>query len=220
MKYLDAYRDPALARRLLDELRRTASTPWRIMEVCGGPTHTLVRQGIDELPPAGIRMIHGPGCPVCVTPLETLDRAMAIVGRPGTILTSFGDMLRVPGTDTDLLSLRARGADVRVVYTPMDAVRIAADRRSARSSSSPSGSRRPHRPTPWRCCTPHAIPSRRTTGGTHRRGLPSGAGRPGHPAHAGRSPARGGHAPGRAASAHLLRRQKHRGPGQACARPV
>ena len=127
MKYLDEYRDPALARRLLDELRRTASTPWRIMEVCGGRTHTLVRQGIDELLPAGIRMIHGPGCPVCVTPLETLDRAMAIAGRPGTILTSFGDMLRVPGTDTDLLSLRARGADVRVVYTPMDAVRIAAD---------------------------------------------------------------------------------------------
>ena len=127
MKYLDEYRDPALARRLLDELRRTASTPWRIMEVCGGQTHTLVRQGIDELLPAGIRMIHGPGCPVCVTPLETLDRAMAIAGRPGTILTSFGDMLRVPGTDTDLLSLRARGADVRVVYTPMDAIRIAAD---------------------------------------------------------------------------------------------
>ncbi|MFI2722449.1 hydrogenase formation protein HypD [Streptomyces collinus] len=127
MKYLDEYRDPALARRLLDELRRTASAPWRIMEVCGGQTHTLVRQGIDELLPAGIRMIHGPGCPVCVTPLETLDRAMAIAGRPGTILASFGDMLRVPGTDTDLLSLRARGADVRVVYTPMDAVRIARD---------------------------------------------------------------------------------------------
>ncbi|WP_432118548.1 hydrogenase formation protein HypD [Streptomyces sp. bgisy032] len=125
MKYLDEYRDPALARRLLDELRRTASAPWRIMEVCGGQTHTLVRQGIDELLPAGIRMIHGPGCPVCVTPLETLDRAMALAARPGVILTSFGDMLRVPGTGTDLLSLRARGADVRVVYTPMDAVRIA-----------------------------------------------------------------------------------------------
>jgi hydrogenase expression/formation protein HypD len=95
------------------------------MEVCGGQTHTLVRQGIDELLPAGIRMIHGPGCPVCVTPLETLDRAMAIAARPGVIFTSFGDMLRVPGTDTDLLSLRARGADVRVVYTPMDAVHIA-----------------------------------------------------------------------------------------------
>ncbi|MGW2817377.1 hydrogenase formation protein HypD [Streptomyces sp. NPDC001415] len=125
MKYLDEYRDPALARQLLDELRHTATRPWRIMEVCGGQTHTLVRQGIDELLPAGIRMIHGPGCPVCVTPLETLDRAMSIAARPGVILTSFGDMLRVPGTDTDLLALRARGCDVRVVYSPMDAVRIA-----------------------------------------------------------------------------------------------
>ncbi|MGP4050380.1 hydrogenase formation protein HypD [Streptomyces sp. 2A115] len=128
MKYLDEYRDPALARQLLAELRRTATEPWRIMEVCGGQTHTLVRQGIDELLPAGIRMIHGPGCPVCVTPLETLDRAMAIAARPGVIFTSFGDMLRVPGSDTDLLSLRAHGADVRVIYTPMDAVRIARDR--------------------------------------------------------------------------------------------
>ncbi|MGI3200678.1 hydrogenase formation protein HypD [Streptomyces sp. GLT-R25] len=125
MKYLNEYRDPVLARHLLHELRATATEPWRIMEVCGGQTHTLVRQGIDELLPAGIRMIHGPGCPVCVTPLETLDRAMAIAARPGVVFTSFGDMLRVPGSDTDLLALRARGADVRVVYTPMDAVRIA-----------------------------------------------------------------------------------------------
>ncbi|MFE1299269.1 hydrogenase formation protein HypD [Streptomyces sp. NPDC058731] len=126
MKYLDEYRDPVLARHLLDELRAVATRPWRIMEVCGGQTHTLVRQGIDELLPAGMRMIHGPGCPVCVTPLETLDRAMAVAARPEVILTSFGDMLRVPGTHTDLLSLRARGADVRVVYAPMDAVRLAA----------------------------------------------------------------------------------------------
>ncbi|WP_413759860.1 hydrogenase formation protein HypD [Streptomyces sp. MMBL 11-3] len=125
MKYLDEYRDPALARRLLTELRATATRPWRIMEVCGGQTHTLVRQGIDELLPAGMRMIHGPGCPVCVTPLETLDRAMAIAARPGVVFTSFGDMLRVPGSATDLLALRARGCDVRVVYTPMDAVRLA-----------------------------------------------------------------------------------------------
>ncbi|MFE7607044.1 hydrogenase formation protein HypD [Streptomyces celluloflavus] len=125
MKYLDEYRDPQLARRLLNELRRTATRPWQIMEVCGGQTHTLVRQGIDELLPAGMRMVHGPGCPVCVTPLETLDRAMAIAARPGVIFTSFGDMLRVPGSHTDLLALRARGADVRVVYSPMDAVRLA-----------------------------------------------------------------------------------------------
>ncbi|MBQ0988217.1 hydrogenase formation protein HypD [Streptomyces sp. F63] len=125
MKYLDEYRDPAVARRLLEELRRTATRPWQIMEVCGGQTHTLVRQGIDELLPAGMRMVHGPGCPVCVTPLETLDRAMAIAARPGVTFASFGDMLRVPGSDTDLLSLRARGADVRVVYSPMEAVRLA-----------------------------------------------------------------------------------------------
>jgi len=128
MKYLDEYRDPDLARVLLNELRTVATRPWTLMEVCGGQTHTIVRQGIDELLPAGIRMIHGPGCPVCVTPLETLDRAMAIAARPDTIFTSFGDMLRVPGSETDLLSLKARGADVRVVYSPMDAVLLAQQR--------------------------------------------------------------------------------------------
>jgi len=125
VKYLDEYRDPVLARKLLAELTATATTPWRIMEVCGGQTHTLVRQGIDDLLPAGIRMIHGPGCPVCVTPLEILDRAHAIAALPGVVFTSFGDMLRVPGSHTDLLALRARGADVRPVYSPMDAVRTA-----------------------------------------------------------------------------------------------
>jgi hydrogenase expression/formation protein HypD len=125
VKYLDEYRDPELARVLLDELHRVATRPWSLMEVCGGQTHTIVRQGIDELLPPGIRMIHGPGCPVCVTPLETLDRAMAIAARPDTLFTSFGDMLRVPGSRTDLLSLKARGADVRVVYSPMDAVSLA-----------------------------------------------------------------------------------------------
>lgn len=125
MKYLDEYRDPALARRLLTELRATGTRPWAIMEVCGGQTHTLVRQGIDELLPAGIRMIHGPGCPVCVTPLEMIDKAVAIATRPEVIFTSYGDMLRVPGTTGDLLSVKARSGDVRVVYTPLDAVRIA-----------------------------------------------------------------------------------------------
>jgi hydrogenase expression/formation protein HypD len=126
MKYLDEYRDPDLARRLLGELAATATRPWNLMEVCGGQTHTLVRQGIDELLPAGIRMIHGPGCPVCVTPLETIDRALAIAAQPGVLFTSFGDMLRVPGTDTSLLQVKAAGADVRVVYSPADAVKLAA----------------------------------------------------------------------------------------------
>ncbi|WP_037305884.1 hydrogenase formation protein HypD [Amycolatopsis orientalis] len=127
MKYLDEYRDPVLARRLLAELNGTATRPWAIMEVCGGQTHTLVRQGIDELLPAGVRMIHGPGCPVCVTPLEIIDKAVAIASRPGVIFTSYGDMLRVPGTHGDLLGVKARGGDVRVVYSPLDAVRVAAD---------------------------------------------------------------------------------------------
>ncbi|TYB43910.1 hydrogenase formation protein HypD [Actinomadura chibensis] len=126
MRYLDEYRDPVLARRLLADVHAAATRPWTIMEVCGGQTHTIVRQGIDELLPAEVRMIHGPGCPVCVTPLETLDRALAIAARPEVTFTSFGDMLRVPGTRGDLLGLRARGADVRVVYSPLDAVGLAA----------------------------------------------------------------------------------------------
>ena len=127
MKYLSEYRDPQLARTLLAELGRVATRSWTIMEVCGGQTHTLVRQGIDEVLPAGIRMIHGPGCPVCVTPLEQIDRGVAIAGQPDVIFASYGDMLRVPGSRTDLLSLRARGADVRIVYSPLEAVRLAQD---------------------------------------------------------------------------------------------
>ncbi|WP_084959943.1 hydrogenase formation protein HypD [Thermoactinospora rubra] len=123
MKYLDEYRDPVLARSLVDQIRAAATRPWSIMEVCGGQTHTIVRQGIDELIP--VRMVHGPGCPVCVTPLEVIDRALAIAARPEVIFTSFGDMLRVPGSTSDLLSAKARGADVRVVYSPLDAVRLA-----------------------------------------------------------------------------------------------
>jgi hydrogenase expression/formation protein HypD len=127
VKYLDEYRDPALARRLLTEIHATATRPWTIMEVCGGQTHTIVRQGIDELLPTGLRMIHGPGCPVCVTPLELVDKALAIAARPEVTFTSYGDMLRVPGSVTDLLALKARGADVRVVYSPMEAVTLAAE---------------------------------------------------------------------------------------------
>ncbi len=125
MKYLDEYRDPVLARKLLDEIHRETTKPWSIMEVCGGQTHTIVRQGIDELLPEGVRLIHGPGCPVCVTPLELIDKALAIAARPEVIFTSYGDMLRVPGSDTSLLALKGRGADVRVVYSPVEAVQMA-----------------------------------------------------------------------------------------------
>lgn len=126
MKYLAEYRDPELALAALAEIRRITTKPWSIMEVCGGQTNTMVRQGIDEVLPGGIRMIHGPGCPVCVTPLEQIDRALAIAARPEVIFTSYGDMLRVPGSRTDLLSLRARGAEVTMVYSPLQAVELAA----------------------------------------------------------------------------------------------
>jgi hypothetical protein len=126
MKYVDEYRDSSLAGKLVDEIHRITTRPWALMEVCGGQTHTLVKQGIDEALPDGVRMIHGPGCPVCVTPLEQIDKALAIAARPDVIFTSYGDMLRVPGSTTDLLSLKARGADVRIVYSPLDALKIAA----------------------------------------------------------------------------------------------
>ncbi len=125
MKYLDEYRDPVLAKKLLAEIHRITTRPWTLMEVCGGQTHTIVKQGIDEALPEGVRMIHGPGCPVCVTPLEQVDKALAIAARPDVIFTSYGDMLRVPGSTTDLLALKARGADVRIVYSPLDALKIA-----------------------------------------------------------------------------------------------
>jgi hydrogenase expression/formation protein HypD len=125
MKYVDEFRDPDLARRLLRQVRRTVTRPWTLMEVCGGQTHTLVRSGVDRLLPEGVRLVHGPGCPVCVTPLEQIDRALAIAARPGVIFCSFGDMLRVPGSGRDLLRVRAEGGDVRPVYSPLDAVRVA-----------------------------------------------------------------------------------------------
>jgi len=125
VKYLDEYRDPVLARKLMAEIHRVTTRPWTLMEVCGGQTHTIVKQGIDELLPEGVRMIHGPGCPVCVTPLEQVDKALAIAARPDVIFTSYGDMLRVPGSATDLLALKARGADVRIVYSPLDALKVA-----------------------------------------------------------------------------------------------
>ncbi len=125
MKYLDEYRDPVLARALLAELGSVATKPWTIMEVCGGQTHTLIRCGIDRLVPDGIRLIHGPGCPVCVTPLEVIDKALEIASRPEVIFCSFGDMLRVPGSRHDLFAVKSAGGDVRIVYSPLDAVRLA-----------------------------------------------------------------------------------------------
>jgi len=125
MKYLDEYRDAELAQKLAREIHRVTTRPWVIMEICGGQTHAIVKFGIDELLPKDITLVHGPGCPVCVTPLEVIDKAIEIAARPGVILTSFGDMLRVPGSETDLLSMKARGSDVRIVYSPLDALKVA-----------------------------------------------------------------------------------------------
>jgi hydrogenase expression/formation protein HypD len=126
MKYVDEYRDGAAARALADAIARTVTRPWTIMEVCGGQTHTIVKYGIDRLWPAEVELVHGPGCPVCVTSLEMIDRAHAVASRPGVTFCSFGDMLRVPGSGGDLLQLKSRGADIRVVYSPLDAVNLAA----------------------------------------------------------------------------------------------
>ncbi len=125
MKFVDEYRDPHKAERLVRAIRDTSSRPWTVMEVCGGQTHSLLRSGIDHMLEGRVNLLHGPGCPVCVTPLEQIDRAIAIAGRPGVIFCSFGDMLRVPGSSQDLLRVRAAGGDVRIVYSPLDAVRIA-----------------------------------------------------------------------------------------------
>ncbi len=125
MKYLDEFNDPVLARRLVAEITGTATRRWTVMEVCGGQTHSIIRNGIDQVLAGAVEFIHGPGCPVCVTPLEMIDRALAIASRPEVVFCSFGDMLRVPGSGRDLFSVKARGGDVRVVYSPLDAVRLA-----------------------------------------------------------------------------------------------
>jgi hydrogenase expression/formation protein HypD len=125
MKYLDEYRSETLAQKIVGEIRRTVTRPWVLMEVCGGQTHTIVKYGIDHLLPAEIELVHGPGCPVCVTSLEMIDKAHAIARSSGVIFCSFGDMLRVPGSAGDLLILKSRGADVRVVYSPIDCLKIA-----------------------------------------------------------------------------------------------
>jgi hydrogenase expression/formation protein HypD len=127
VRFLDEYRDGRIASGLLEEIRRAVRHPWVIMEVCGGQTHSIVKHGIDRLIPPEVELVHGPGCPVCVTGLEMIDKAHAIAARPDVIFCSFGDMLRVPGSRGDLLTLRSRGADVRVVYAPLDCLRIASD---------------------------------------------------------------------------------------------
>ena len=125
MKYIDEYRDKDTAHKYSEAIKEITTRAWTIMEICGGQTHSIMRHGLDELLPEGIELIHGPGCPVCVTPLELIDKAIAIASRPDVIFTSFGDMLRVPGSDEDLFRTRADGGDVRVVYSPLDAVKIA-----------------------------------------------------------------------------------------------
>ncbi len=125
MKFVDEYRDRDRVRTLTEGLRRITTKPHTVMEICGGQTHAIVKFGIDELLPEGVSLVHGPGCPVCVTPVELIDKAIAIAQRPGVILCSFGDMLRVPGSHIDLLGAKASGADVRMVYSPLDAVKMA-----------------------------------------------------------------------------------------------
>jgi len=133
MRFIDEYRNEADARKLVGAIERLAksgsscgvSQPWTIMEICGGQTHTLIKSGIDRMLPEAVTLVHGPGCPVCVTPLEMIDKAIAIASRPEVIFTSFGDMLRVPGSGVDLLSVKASGGDVRMVYSPLDAVKLA-----------------------------------------------------------------------------------------------
>ena len=125
MKYLDEYRQEQLTRKLLRDIESVVTQPWTLMEVCGGQTHSILRSGLDQLLPPEIELVHGPGCPVCVTPLELIDKAIALAASPQVIFTSYGDMLRVPGSERDLYSVRAAGGDVRVLYSPLDALKIA-----------------------------------------------------------------------------------------------
>jgi hydrogenase expression/formation protein HypD len=125
IKYIAEYRDAKLVGAVIDDIRRTVTRPWTLMEICGGQTHAIVRYGIDQLLPPEIELVHGPGCPVCVTPLELIDKALAIACRPEVIFCSYGDMLRVPGSGRDLFSVKAAGGDVRIVYSPLDAVELA-----------------------------------------------------------------------------------------------
>jgi hydrogenase expression/formation protein HypD len=125
MKYIDEYRNPELAKELLGKIAARVTRPWVIMEICGGQTHSIVRNGIDRLLPSQVELVHGPGCPVCVTPLELIDKAIMLASRPDVIMTSFGDMLRVPGSKKDLFMAKSEGGDVRIVYSPLDALAVA-----------------------------------------------------------------------------------------------
>ena len=125
MRYTDEFRNADLVKKVLHKIHSVVTNPWVIMEICGGQTHAIMQHGIDQLLPPEIELVHGPGCPVCVTPLELIDKALAIAAKPDVIFCSFGDMLRVPGSTTDLLSLKANGGQVRIVYSPLDAVKIA-----------------------------------------------------------------------------------------------
>jgi hydrogenase expression/formation protein HypD len=125
MRFVDEFRDARLVKGVLDELRHTVTRPWTIMEICGGQTHAFLQYGLDEMLPPEIELVHGPGCPVCVTPLKLIDKAIAIAAQPDVIFTSFGDMLRVPGSEKDLFAVRAAGGQVKLVYSPLDAVKIA-----------------------------------------------------------------------------------------------
>jgi hydrogenase expression/formation protein HypD len=128
VKYVDEYRDPKIAKKLLNAIEKITTQPWNIMEVCGGQTHSIIKHGIDQLLPDYINLIHGPGCPVCVTPLHSIDRALEIAKQTDVIFCSFGDMLRVPGSQQDLLGLKALGADIRIVYSPLDALKLAQEK--------------------------------------------------------------------------------------------
>ncbi len=125
MKYLDEYRNPAIVKKMVDELHAITRHSWTIMEICGGQTHSIMKNGIDQLIPGEIELVHGPGCPVCVTPLEQIDKAIELAAREDVIFTSFGDMLRVPGSAKDLFMVKSEGGDVRIVYSPLDAVTLA-----------------------------------------------------------------------------------------------
>jgi len=125
VRFIDEFRNGKTAAAYIKRIHTVCTHPWTIMEICGGQTHTIVKSGIDDLLPSSLTLVHGPGCPVCVTPLEIIDKAIAIASQPGVLFTSFGDMLRVPGSEKDLLTVKAQGGDVRIVYSPLDAVKLA-----------------------------------------------------------------------------------------------